>query len=1113
LETGVTPDPEAPSIENPTATDYARWARNPDRLWTVGAAANDEKTTGVAIRAMFCDMMIAGNILLLDPLGFAVLLPGPVIILGGKGKLLRSNSTVLEAYLVLDGVSRTWSLAGGVKLKIPESGQIVEGAGSVEAFFSLPNPRDWFLNFGTRREPNKAKIIQLMEAKAFLQIDHYRITFGVDVTWSIEGPPGLKKILLFFLKGGLGIYALIGWNPGQFAAEVSLHGEAGVKIFSFITISFSMSVVFFGHVPKPKILRGTLTFKLKLPFPLKSPEIKITFPDIEEDEPPPIEPALQTGTRQEVHVGALHGLTGRQWDLDDPEQSELNQPWPDSELVVHFSRQTTDATGKVLGEPVGAEDNGGYEVRHTLNTLEIFDLVNDVEIGNVESVWAEAPDGSTGQLHVLAQDPYSWLFWSQEITGSLSLPPPQITLQRFGIGADETLESERRFGDLRVTPQGEAALANTFGFVLPTRTISATSLRIVFGGGPVDRILLYVVYPLQAITAFLGGGISATAGGQILALNQIQSLQLSQGVYLLVLEAMPPAGTAVEEIIVEAAQAPAGQITGLHLYAVCFRKALQPVGNCQERVILTPGRYRLRVAGETSAESLHGLSNPEPIPWELTREFQIVYPSSLRPYLKYTTVGDSRLFRNENADWNPTLYGIGFPAYRSYLPVLRFLTPYISRIFATLTVQIRYVEHDGAVAEFSGEPIENPDGESSTLAPSAEFREWLGCDVQRDQELVLEPLPFSGSAEVRVLFNPPGEPAAILDSWECYVSQFQHFTEHMTLTHPRITTYYDVNGPHSLELCFTPGFAGSRRLPIGGNHIDTDPGSFTALPVPRVNPGPLLPGEYPSITTNPFPEELEAPPLPWRLPGNLVSHLTGSAPLGISYARFAHDTGARFSEDPANPLFGINNTVSQTRIDAIEDSAGRLFALWLRTPEPVDWRRVSLSLRIRHLQGGSPCPADYAYRRPLDLNVEALPSPDGSSAFLAGRLAGIRTRLPRGEYALMISFDASEAGLPKLRPSAAVGSPETLELKFLNLSGPDWPLPTEDVMVPAGVLAVLVEQAGVPDSILAGLPQDQTDVEPRAPGERLQPRVAPSAGARFRRRQRKEILRTESRRE
>jgi hypothetical protein len=1100
LETGETPDPEAPlPIENPTATDYARWARHSDEAldrWV--AAENDEKTTGVAVRAMFCDMMTAGNILLLEPLGFAVLIPGPIIILGGKGKLLRSDSTELEAYLVLDGASRTWSLAGGAKLKVPQSGEIVDGQGSVEAFFSLPNPRDWFLNFGTRREPNKAKIIQLMEAKAFLQIDHYRITFGVDVTWSLEGPPGLKKILLFFIKGGLGIYALIGWNPGQFAAEVSLHGEAGVKIFSFITISFSMSVVFFGHVPKPKILRGTLTFKLKLPFPLRSPEIKLTFPDIEEDEPPPTEPALQTETRQEVHVGALHGLTGRQWDLDEPEQSELNQPWPDSELVVHFSRQTIDATGKILGEPVAAENNGGYEVRHTLNALEIFDLANDVEIGSVEAVWAEAPDGSTGQLHVLAQDPYSWLFWSQELTSSLSFPPPQITLQRFGIGPDETFDSERRFGDIRIAPEGEATLSNRFNFVLSTRTISAVTLRIVFGGGPVDRIVLYVIHPAQAITTFLGGGINVSAGGQVLGLNQIQSFQLSQGVYLLVLEATLPPDTAVEEIILEAAPS-GGQVIGFHLYAVRFRKAPQPVGSCQERVVLTPGRYRLRVEGETSAESLHGLSNPEPIPWELSREFQIVYPPSLRPYLNYTTVGDSRLFRNENAEWNPTLYGIGFPAYRAYLPVLRFLTSYISRIFPILTVQIRYVEMDNAVVELSGEPTENPDGESSTLAPSAEFRDWLGCDVQRDQEVALEPLPFSGSAEVRVLFNPPNQPAVILDSWECYVSQFESFTEHLMLTNPGITTYYDANGPHALELCFTPGFAGGRRLSIGGNHIDANPRSYTALPIPRVIPGPLLPGEYPSVTTDPFPEELAAPPLPWRLPSSVASPLNDSAPVGISYARFAHDTGARFSADPANPLFGINNTVFQTRIDAIEDDAGRLFALWLRSPEPLDWRRVSLALRIRHLQGGSPCPADYAYRRPLDLDVEALPSPDGSSAFLVGRLAGIRTRLPRGEYALTISFNPSEAGLPKLRPSAAVGSPETLELKFLNLSGPDWPLPTEAVMVPAGLLASLVERAGVSDP--------SPDEAPVRAGERLRPGAASAPGARYlRRRRRTEVL-------
>lgn len=86
LETGDPPDPEPPQpIENPTAVDYARWARNPDEAldrWV--AADNDEKTNGIAIRAMFCDIMSNGSIIQLDPVGVAVLLPGPVIILEEK---------------------------------------------------------------------------------------------------------------------------------------------------------------------------------------------------------------------------------------------------------------------------------------------------------------------------------------------------------------------------------------------------------------------------------------------------------------------------------------------------------------------------------------------------------------------------------------------------------------------------------------------------------------------------------------------------------------------------------------------------------------------------------------------------------------------------------------------------------------------------------------------------------------------------------------------------------------------------------------------------------------------------------------------------------------------
>ena len=314
--------------------------------------------------------------------------------------------------------------------------------------------------------------------------------------------------------------------------------------------------------------------------------------------------------------------------------------------------------------------------------------------------------------------------------------------------------------------------------------------------------------------------------------------------------------------------------------------------------------------------------------------------------------------------------------------------------------------------------------------------------------------------------------------------------------------------PAPATAVFQNGLVGSTRLSIGGHHIDTRPGDFTAAGIPPVNPHPLLPRGYPSITTNPFPEELKFPPLSWRLSSKLTKHFQDTVALGISYARFAHDTGARFSEDPANPLFGINNTVSQTKVEAVEDDAGRLYALWLRTPEPVDWRRVSLSLRIRHLEGSSPCPDGYAYRSPLDLDIEALPSPDGSSAFLVGRLAGLRTRLPRGEFALTISFNPHEPELPRLRPSDGVASPEILELKFLNRCGPAWPLPVEEVSVPAGVLEALTGPAGPSQPFVTDILNEATPILSR---NRLKPATNVRTGNRMtRRRQRKTVLGTEN---
>jgi hypothetical protein len=231
----------------------------------------------------------------------------------------------------------------------------------------------------------------------------------------------------------------------------------------------------------------------------------------------------------------------------------------------------------------------------------------------------------------------------------------------------------------------------------------------------------------------------------------------------------------------------------------------------------------------------------------------------------------------------------------------------------------------------------------------------------------------------------------------------------------------------------------------------------------------------------PFPEELSAPPASWRLPASMSAQL---GPLdgasGYRYARFAALTGARLNGGGGDMLDGLNDTVEETTVEAVTDASGRPFALWLRTPEPLDWRRVSLKLSIRHVKQTGDCPEGYAHRERLDLNLEALPSPDASAAFLVGSLAGQPTRLPRGEYELEITFDPDQPGLEKLRPRIVLGpTPERVVHTFIQPLGEDWPLPSDWTLVPAGAIDRLATLYGI----------DWTVID-----ELIGPRIGPQPG-------------------
>src|SRR5215210_3348131 len=117
-------------------------------------------------------------------------------------------------------------------------------------------------------------------------------------------------------------------------------------------------------------------------------------------------------------LGAIHEITGRQWDLSKDEA------WPDLTIVVPFNCRVIDLTGKIICPPVSSLNQGGYTVTHHLTKIELVDLIHDETVPNVKAVWAVGPGGDTARLHLLSQDPYSWLTPHMETIHHISESPP-----------------------------------------------------------------------------------------------------------------------------------------------------------------------------------------------------------------------------------------------------------------------------------------------------------------------------------------------------------------------------------------------------------------------------------------------------------------------------------------------------------------------------------------------------------------------------------------------------------------------------------------------------------------------------------------------------------------
>jgi hypothetical protein len=286
------------------ATDYVAWAKDEaiDR-WQPGPP--DKTAVGVGIHAGFGDITTLGWMMQLDPIGLAVLTPGPIFILGGKGKLINTNAIEAEGYVAVDIPSGSIALGLDVHAQVPKTGEfkLVDAKGSLDAFFSFQRPGDWFVRFGTNTSPVKGHVFKALDADLFLMIGHAAVPapdgtshdgifFGVGLAYGGKWKWWIVEVVA---RIGARVAVGIGWNPLELEGAFSIYGELGLKIWEF-GLKVVLQADLTGHVAKPTKLSGDAHFNLDLPWPIPDIDGTVAYTIGDSDGPPDLKSPLLLGS-------------------------------------------------------------------------------------------------------------------------------------------------------------------------------------------------------------------------------------------------------------------------------------------------------------------------------------------------------------------------------------------------------------------------------------------------------------------------------------------------------------------------------------------------------------------------------------------------------------------------------------------------------------------------------------------------------------------------------------------------------------------------------------------------------------------------------------------------
>jgi hypothetical protein len=199
----------------------------------------------------------------------AIVLPGPIILFQGASNFLTKGDDAQEGQFrslaVYDGRAGSFLIGLDAEYKTGKGGELIEIAGSMEAYYSFRDPTAWHLWLG-QKDPTSLRIRAILgkfvEANAYFMLDAHQLAlgawFGYSAGWNF-GPLSVR--LEAWAEG----HALISFKPTHFHGDLWLHALVELNAFGF-GLGIALDAKIAADLFRPYHLKGEFSVGVKLPF-------------------------------------------------------------------------------------------------------------------------------------------------------------------------------------------------------------------------------------------------------------------------------------------------------------------------------------------------------------------------------------------------------------------------------------------------------------------------------------------------------------------------------------------------------------------------------------------------------------------------------------------------------------------------------------------------------------------------------------------------------------------------------------------------------------------------------------------------------------------------------